>query len=168
MNFGLLLAFRSPKQWSRPFNEIYAEHIEQAVYAEGLGYDTIWTTEHHFAEDGWAPSLLPSLSAIAARTSTVRLGTFIIVLPFHHPVRVAEDAATVDIISNGRLDLGVGQGDLAHDATCFQQGVSIAHMLEGEDFRVEVRSQLSRFGQLSCFTQDSAMMFAPDVTGKGQ
>ena len=110
MNFGLLLAFRSPKQWSRPFNEIYAEHIEQAVYAEELGYDTIWTTEHHFAEDGWSPSLLPILSAIAARTSTVRLGTFIIVLPFHHPVRVAEDAATVDIISNGRLDLGVRQG----------------------------------------------------------
>ena len=110
MDFGLLLAFRNPKQWLRPFHEIYQEHIEQAVYAEILGYDTIWTTEHHFAEDGWSPSLLPILSAIAARTARIRLGTFIIVLPFHHPVRVAEDAATIDIISNGRLDLGVGQG----------------------------------------------------------
>ncbi|MBI4694325.1 MAG: LLM class flavin-dependent oxidoreductase [Gammaproteobacteria bacterium] len=110
MDFGLLLAFRNPKQWARPFDAIYREHIEQAELAEALGYDTIWTTEHHFAEDGWSPSLLPILSAIAARTRTIRIGTFIIVLPFHHPVRVAEDAATVDIISGGRLDLGVGQG----------------------------------------------------------
>ena len=78
MNFGLLLAFRNPLQWARPYNEIYAEHIDQAVFAEELGYDTIWTTEHHFAEDGWSPSLLPILSAIAARTTAIRIGTFII------------------------------------------------------------------------------------------
>lgn len=110
MDFGLLLAFRNPLKWKRNWADIYAEHIAQAEYAEALGYDTVWTTEHHFAEDGWSPSLLPILSAIGARTRTIRIGTFIIVLPFHHPVRVAEDAATVDIISNGRLDLGLGQG----------------------------------------------------------
>jgi len=110
MDFGLLLAFRNPTQWARPFAHLYQAHIDQAVFAEDLGYDHVWTTEHHFAEDAWSPGLLPILSAIAARTSRIRLGTFIIILPLHHPVRVAEDASTVDIISNGRLDLGVGQG----------------------------------------------------------
>lgn len=110
MDFGLLLPFRNPKQWQVPFPQLYEAHIAQAVLAEDLGYDHVWTTEHHFAEDAWSPSLLPILSAMAVRTSRIRLGTYIIILPLHHPVRVAEDAATVDILSNGRLDLGLGQG----------------------------------------------------------
>ncbi len=75
MDFGLLLAFRNPRQWARPLTDLYREHIEQAVLAEELGYDHVWTTEHHFAEDAWSPSLLPILSAIATRTSRIRLGT---------------------------------------------------------------------------------------------
>jgi alkanesulfonate monooxygenase SsuD/methylene tetrahydromethanopterin reductase-like flavin-dependent oxidoreductase (luciferase family) len=145
MDFGLLLPFRNPLKWRRPFNEIYAEHIDSAVYAEQLGYDTLWTTEHHFAEDGWSPSLLPILSAIAGRTSTIRLGTFIIVLPFHHPVRVAEDAATVDIISNGRLELGLGQG---------------YWLSEFRSFNISRKERASRLTEGTeiinrCFTEDS-------------
>jgi probable F420-dependent oxidoreductase len=119
MDFGILLPFRNPPQWQRPITEIYDEHIEEAVLAEKLGYDHVWTTEHHFYDDAWSPSLLPILSAIAQRTSRIRLGTFIIILPFHHPVRVAEDAATVDIISKGRLDLGVGQGYVVSEFDSF-------------------------------------------------
>ena len=92
MDFGLLLPFRNPKQWEVPFPQLYQEHIEQAIRAEELGYDHIWTTEHHFADDAWSPSLLPILSAMAMKTSRIRLGTYIIILPLHNPVRVAEDA----------------------------------------------------------------------------
>ncbi len=110
MDIGILPEFRNPSQWAIPLERLYREGIERAVAAEQLGYDHVWTSEHHFAEDAWSPSLLPLLAAIATRTRRIRLGTFIIVLPFHAPWRVAEDAAAVDIISGGRLDLGVGPG----------------------------------------------------------
>lgn len=110
MNFGLLMPFQNPSRWAQPYPDLYREQIEQIVLAEELGYDTIWLTEHHFDDDGWSPSLLPLAAGIATRTSRIRIGTFILILPFQNALRVAEDAATVDILSNGRLDLGVGKG----------------------------------------------------------
>ncbi|MCS6924872.1 MAG: LLM class flavin-dependent oxidoreductase [Candidatus Binatia bacterium] len=110
MNVGLLFPFRNPPQWRKPFPQFYAEQLRQARLAEELGYDTIWLTEHHFAEDGYSPSLLPIAGALAGMTSRVRIGTFLLLLPLHNAVRVAEDAATVDILSSGRFDLGLGQG----------------------------------------------------------
>ncbi|HLW72181.1 MAG TPA: LLM class flavin-dependent oxidoreductase [Candidatus Binataceae bacterium] len=109
MNFGLLMAFRNPPP-GVPFTEIYRKHLELAEEAEALGYDTLWLTEHHFVDDGYSPSLLPIAAALAARTKKIRIGTFVILLPLHNPIRVAEDAATADVISNGRIDLGFGQG----------------------------------------------------------
>ena len=110
MNVGLLFPFRNPPQWRVPWPEFYAEQFRQIQLAEQLGYDTAWLTEHHFSEDGYSPSLIPIAATAAAQTSTIRIGTFLILLPFHHPVDMAESAATVDIISNGRFDLGFGQG----------------------------------------------------------
>jgi alkanesulfonate monooxygenase SsuD/methylene tetrahydromethanopterin reductase-like flavin-dependent oxidoreductase (luciferase family) len=110
VNFGLFIPFQNPPRWAQPYPALYREYVEQVVMAEQWGYDTIWLTEHHFAEDGWSPSLLPLAAGIATRTQRIRIGTFILILPFHHALRVAEDAATVDILSNGRLDLGVGKG----------------------------------------------------------
>src|SRR5262245_56371483 len=110
MNFGLMLPVQNPARWALPFADFYREQIEQTVLAGELGYDTIWLSEHHFDDDGWSPSLLPLAAATATPTSRIRIGTFVLILPFQPALRVAEDAATVDLLSNGRLDLGVGKG----------------------------------------------------------
>ena len=110
LRFGLYYDFRNPPAWRRPYTHIYSEIFEQIIWAEQQGFDDVWLSEHHFQEDGYAPSLLPIAAAIAARTTTMRIGTAVLLLPLHHPVRVAEDAATVDVISNGRFQLGVGVG----------------------------------------------------------
>ena len=110
LNIGLLFPFRNPPASRKSFSEFYADQFAQTQLAESLGYDEIWLTEHHFAEDGYSPSILPLASAIAAMTKHIRIGTYLVLLPLHNAVRIAEDAATVDIISNGRFDLGVGQG----------------------------------------------------------
>ena len=110
MNIGLLFTFRNPPQWRQPFPAFYAEQLRQIRLAEELGYDTIWLSEHHFSEDGYSPSLLPIAGAIAAVTERIRIGTYLLLISLHNAVRVAEEVAIVDVISNGRFDLGLGQG----------------------------------------------------------
>jgi alkanesulfonate monooxygenase SsuD/methylene tetrahydromethanopterin reductase-like flavin-dependent oxidoreductase (luciferase family) len=110
LRFGLLWPFRNP-EWARmPWEQLYRSHLDLIVDSERMGFDEAWLTEHHFIEDGYSPSLLPIGSAIAARTHRIRIGTFLLLLPLHNPVRVAEDTATLDVISGGRFDLGVGLG----------------------------------------------------------
>jgi alkanesulfonate monooxygenase SsuD/methylene tetrahydromethanopterin reductase-like flavin-dependent oxidoreductase (luciferase family) len=132
--------FRNPLPWRRPYPELYKALLDQIVRAEELGYDNAWLTEHHFTEDGYNPSLLPTAAAVAARTSRIRIGTFVLLLPFQHPVRVAEDATCVDIFSNGRFDLGVGQGYSYKEfnALCMRREERSARLAEG----VELISRL--------------------------
>jgi alkanesulfonate monooxygenase SsuD/methylene tetrahydromethanopterin reductase-like flavin-dependent oxidoreductase (luciferase family) len=90
---------------------IYQETLELCVAADQLGFDAVWLAEHHFKErSGRLPALFPFLAVVAERTHHLRLGASIVILPLDHPVRVAEQAAVVDTLSGGRLELGVGSG----------------------------------------------------------
>ncbi len=119
MKFGICADFRNPVKWHRSAPKLYKSIINQIVLAEDLGFENCWLTEHHFTEDGYNPSLLAAASAIASRTKTIRIGSFILLLPFIPPIRAAEDISFVDILSNGRFDLGVGQGYSFHEFNSF-------------------------------------------------
>ncbi len=110
LRFGLWYDFRNPPAWKRPYDQLYNEILDQIVWGEDNGFDDIWLSEHHFIEDGYSPALMPIAAAIAAKTKKIRIGTSVMLLPFHNPVRLAEDAATVDVISGGRFELGAGVG----------------------------------------------------------
>lgn len=110
MKFGLWYDFRNPASANRSDARLYAETLEQIRYAEELGYDDIWLSEHHFMDDGYLPSMLPMAAAIAAITKRVTIGTNVLLMPFHDPVRLAEDCAVVDILSNGRFIFGPAVG----------------------------------------------------------
>ena len=109
MHFGMHLFMAcAPSQTP---TQRYAEAIEQAVHAEALGFESVWPVEQHFiaaASVSSCPSLL--LAAIAARTQRLRLGTAIVQLPLAHPLRIAEEIATLDVLSAGRVELGIGRG----------------------------------------------------------
>jgi alkanesulfonate monooxygenase SsuD/methylene tetrahydromethanopterin reductase-like flavin-dependent oxidoreductase (luciferase family) len=115
MKFGVMFDFRNPEPWRKPDPTFYKAQLDEIVRLDQLGYDDLWLTEHHFVNDGYNPSVLPTAAAIAVRTERIRIGTFVLLMPFHDPVRVAEDAICVDILSNGRFDLGVGQGYRAEE-----------------------------------------------------
>src|SRR5579872_5003165 len=89
---------------------VYSTEYRLADRAEALGFDSIWSVEHHFNGYAMCPDPLKFLTYIAARTSRVKLGTMVIVAPWHHPIRVAEDVSVLDQISGGRVVLGIGRG----------------------------------------------------------
>lgn len=125
-------------QWPEGSNqtERYAQALTQACHADALGFDSVWLTEHHFSRHGIVSDSLTVLGHLAARTSHARLGTAVSVLPLHHPLRFAESAATVDQLSGGRLDLGIGRGYQPGEFRGF--GVDIAEKHARFDEAVEV------------------------------
>jgi alkanesulfonate monooxygenase SsuD/methylene tetrahydromethanopterin reductase-like flavin-dependent oxidoreductase (luciferase family) len=104
----------------RPLPDVYKQVIDEAVLGEELGFSSWLIAEHHFAEDRHNPSQFPLLAAAAARTERLRLGTYVLLLALHNPIRVAEDAATVDILSNGRLMLAIGGAPMEGECAVFR------------------------------------------------
>jgi probable F420-dependent oxidoreductase len=118
IGLGLFTA-QIPPGSDRTFAREYRDIVELARLAETLGFDSVWVSEHHGAGDGYLPSLLPVLAGLATATERVRLGTGVMLTPFHHPLRLAEDAAVVDLLSEGRLTLGLGLGWRAEEFRMF-------------------------------------------------
>ena len=94
---------------------VFEETTEQAQLGEELGFRTAWLAEHHFSRYGLASSSLVLAASIAAKTKTIRIGTAVLVPTLHHPLRLAEDTATLDVISGGRLDVGYGRGAAGYE-----------------------------------------------------
>jgi probable F420-dependent oxidoreductase len=110
LRFGLWYDFRNPPQWRQSSDRLYREILDQIAWAENHGFDDVWLSKHHFIEDAYLPSILPVAAAIAARTNRIRIVSGVLLVPFHNPIRLAEDIATVDVISGGRFELGAGVG----------------------------------------------------------
>lgn len=136
VTFGLVYSFQNPEPWRVSPAALYAGVLDQVSWAEGLGFRSAWLTEHHFSPDGYTPSPLVIAAAIGARTTEMVIGTNLLVLPLSDPIRVAEDAATVSILTGGRFRLGVGQGyheaefdgfgrKLKHRPSLLREGIEI-------------------------------------------
>ncbi len=120
LKFGIFsVVDHYPKELKRDVGTFYEELLEQVEVAEALGFDSFWIAEHHFHEYGAIPRPAVWMAAAAQRTKRIKLGCAVVVLPFDNPLRVAEDLAMVDILSNGRLEVGVGSGYLSHEFAGF-------------------------------------------------
>jgi alkanesulfonate monooxygenase SsuD/methylene tetrahydromethanopterin reductase-like flavin-dependent oxidoreductase (luciferase family) len=107
---GISFDLRNPPEWAVDPSRLYGFTLEMCEEAEALGCHSIWFSEHHGFDDGYLPQPLTMAAAVAARTRRVRIGTAIVIAPLHHPAELAEQAAVVDLLSSGRLELGLGAG----------------------------------------------------------
>jgi alkanesulfonate monooxygenase SsuD/methylene tetrahydromethanopterin reductase-like flavin-dependent oxidoreductase (luciferase family) len=136
LRFGVAHDFRCPPGSPHSLQDVYAQTLEQVAVLDGLGLDLCWFSEHHFVEDGYLPSFVPVAGAVAAVTSHMRISTDIALLPFAHPIRLAEDLAVLDQLSGGRMELGVGLGYAPHEFKGF--GIPISRRVSLTEECVEV------------------------------
>ncbi len=121
MQFALFNQLQMPRPW-RQHEEVlmYKEAITEAVHAEAVGFDAYWQTEHHFyTEIGHSSAPEIVLAAISQRTSRLRLGLGVVVLPCNHPYRVVEYVSTLDVVSDGRVEFGTGRGASPYHVEAF-------------------------------------------------
>ena len=140
LSFGYIYDFRNPQEWRQPWDRHYAETIDVIAETERLGFGGAWVPEHHLSGDGYIPSPLIALAAIAARTSTIKLGSAIALAPLYDPVRFAQDCAVLDIVAGGRLEMGLAIGYRRREYAAF--GVPFGKRGKLFDEWLEVTSRL--------------------------
>jgi alkanesulfonate monooxygenase SsuD/methylene tetrahydromethanopterin reductase-like flavin-dependent oxidoreductase (luciferase family) len=118
MDFGLFFLMQRDESWSE--EAVYDSDLQQMLAAEALGYHSVWIAEHHFNDYGLCPAPPVLASFVAARTTRLRVGMGVSLLPLHHPVDLAEQLAVLDVLSGGRLDVGIGRGGTLQDYQTFQ------------------------------------------------
>ncbi|MGW0042355.1 LLM class flavin-dependent oxidoreductase [Rhodococcus sp. NPDC003348] len=158
MKLGLFLDMRNPARWERPGAEHYRAMLDRVVRAEELGANSVWLTEHHFFEDGYLPQPLTLAAAIAARTERIRIGTAVLLAPHRHPVHIAEEAALVDLVSGGRLELGLGAGWSPEEFDAFGSDFRARYAVTDRAFAA-VRNLLSDGGVTPGPVQDPVPMW---------
>ncbi len=136
LRVGVVHDFRNTPETGLDNASLYAALMEQVTWLDGLGLDLVWFTEHHFMDDGYLPSWIPLASAMAARTKNARFSCDVCLLPFNHPIRLAEDLAVLDNLSGGRVELGVGMGYAPHEFRGFGLPVSRRVSLTDEGIAV--------------------------------
>lgn len=159
MEFGTFLLLQSPS--AQDHKTVFERGVEIARHADNLGFDSIWCAEHHFSTYGYLSRPLQFATHLAAVTERIRVGSAVVVLPLHHPLVVAEEIATADVLSGGRLDVGFGRGyqpyeferlglSLDDSRERFDEAVDIIlAAFEGEPFSYEGKHY--RFGETSVF-----------------
>ena len=164
MKFGLFASAQARRGVSVDESAAgYWEYVETAVEAEALGDHSTFLVEHHFGGAGQVAASLNLLTWIASRTKTLRIGTAVIVLPWHDPVMLAEEAATVDLMSGGRLDFGVGKGYRHTEFTGFRMDASEAEPRFDEALALIIKSWTSdeRFSHAGRFWQYEDIIVEP-------
>lgn len=145
---GLFCTYENPR---KDYRSAYAEQAKLVEFAEALGLDEAWVAEHHFNAMATSASPLAVLAHLAARTSSIRLGSAAVLLPFHNPITVAEDIATVDILTGGRFDLGIARGG--------------PFPLQNKHFRVGVEEARARTWEAFAFIQK--LLYEDEVSFEG-
>ncbi len=134
MKFGAFFLLHSPDV--QPSHVVYKRALDEMAYADALGFDSVWIAEHHFSNYGYSPNPLLLAVKAAAVTTRVRVGTAVLVLPFWHPLRLAEDVAMADVLTEGRLDVGIARGYQHYEFNRF--GLDITHNRELSEETLQV------------------------------
>ncbi|MFD2499699.1 LLM class flavin-dependent oxidoreductase [Rhizorhabdus histidinilytica] len=142
MKFSAFLLYHQHAGWSE--KQVYDYNTELVEHLEECGFDGVWVAEHHFRDYGLCTNIPAMLSYLAARTSKIRLGSGVLILPLHNPILIAEEIAQLDLLSNGRFDFGIGRGyqslefsrlgvDLSEARERFDEALDLINRLWRED-----------------------------------